>query len=66
MFAAGELTGDHVDLLASANASGREAAFASDDAELVEQCQMPWFSIAVHVVVYWKHRVDAESGIDGV
>jgi Domain of unknown function (DUF222) len=63
-FAAGELNGDHVDLLASANTSGREAAFASDEAELVEQCQTPWFSNAVRVVDYWKHRVDAESGED--
>ena len=64
-FAAGELNGDHVDLLASANASGREVAFATDEAELVEQCQTPWFTNAVRVVDYWKHRVDAETGNDG-
>ena len=63
-FAAGELTGDHVDLLASASTSGREAAFARDEADLVEQCQTPWFSNAVRVVDYWKQRVDAESGED--
>jgi hypothetical protein len=63
-FAAGEITADHVDLLASANTSGRAAAFATDEATLVEQCQTPWYANAVRVVEYWKHRVDAESTED--
>ncbi len=63
-FAAGEITADHVDLLASANTSTRAAAFASDEATLVEQCQTPWYANAVRVVAYWKHRVDAESTED--
>ena len=63
-FAAGEITADHVDLLASANTTTRAAAFASDEATLVEQCKTPWYANAVRVVTYWKHRVDAESSED--
>ena len=63
-FAAGEITADHVDLLASANTTSRAAAFASDEATLVEQCKTPWYANAVRVVTYWKHRVDAESSED--
>jgi hypothetical protein len=60
-FAAGELTSDHIDLLATANTASRAAAFASDEATLVERCQTPWFNNAVRVVAYWKQRVDAET-----
>jgi hypothetical protein len=47
--------------LKSANTASRAAAFATDEATLVEQCKTPWFNNAVRVVDYWKHRVDAES-----
>jgi hypothetical protein len=60
-FAAGEITSDHVDLLAAANTASRAAAFATDEATLVERCQTPWFNNAVRVVAYWKQRVDAET-----
>jgi hypothetical protein len=63
-FTAGEITSDHVDLLASASGSGRDAAFATDEAELVEQCKTPWYSNAVRAIDYWKLRVDAETGAD--
>ena len=60
-FAGGEITSDHVDLLASANGSGRDAAFAGDEAELVERCKTPWYSNALRAIEYWKRRVDDES-----
>jgi hypothetical protein len=63
-FSAGEITSDHVDLLATASGSGRDAAFATDEAELVEQCKAPWYSNAVRAIDYWKLRVDAETGKD--
>ena len=63
-FAAGEITADHVDLLGLGQHVGRAAAFASDEATLVEQCKTPWFANAVRVVDYWKHRVDAEAAED--
>ena len=50
--------------MASANGSGRDAAFAGDEAELVERCKTPWYSNAVRAIDYWKLRVDAERGED--
>lgn len=63
-FAAGEITSDHVDLLAAANTSNRTAAFTDDEADLVELCKTPWFTNAVRAVSYWKQLADSDTAED--
>jgi hypothetical protein len=62
--AAGELSPDHVDLLAKANHPWRNASFADHEEMLVEQCKVLRFSDARKMVDYWRARADAEAAED--
>lgn len=59
--AAGDLSPDHVDLLARANDGSRGVLFADHEPVLVEQCKRLRFADAAKVVEYWRHRADAEG-----
>jgi hypothetical protein len=59
--AAGELSPDHVDLLAKANRPWRNASFADHEDTLVEQCKVLRFSDARKLVDYWCARADADA-----
>ena len=62
--AAGELSPDHVDLLAKANRPWRDASFADHEETLVEQCKVLRFSDARKMVDYWCVRADADAAED--
>jgi hypothetical protein len=62
--AAGELSPDHVDLLAKANRPWRNASFADHEATLVEQCKVLRFYDARKMVDYWCVRADADAAED--
>ena len=62
--AAGELSPDHVDLLAKANRPWRNASFADHEGTLVEQCKVLRFYDARKMVDYWCVRADAEAAED--
>lgn len=58
----GDVSGGHVDLLATAcNNPLRTAAFASDEAWLLEQCRTLRFADAKQLVHYWCERVDPDG-----
>jgi Domain of unknown function (DUF222) len=62
--AAGELTVEHVDLLATANTAHRRECFAADECRLVGFCvELPHWA-ADKAVRYWECRVDALTGHD--
>jgi hypothetical protein len=56
----GRLSIDHVDLLARANQTWRDAVFADHEALLVEQCERLRFHDARRMVDYWCQRADAD------
>jgi hypothetical protein len=56
----GRLSIDHVDLLARANQTWRDAVFADHEALLVEQCERLRFHDARRMVEYWCQRADAD------
>src|SRR6056297_176346 len=62
--AAGELSPDHVDLLAGANQPWRNADFADHEEMLVEQCKVLRFRDARKMVDYWCARADADAAED--
>jgi hypothetical protein len=55
----GDISPDHVDLLARANQPWRDASFADHEASLVEQCEALRFHDARRLVDYWCARADA-------
>jgi hypothetical protein len=57
--ASGELSPDHVDLLAKANRPWRNAEFSGHEESLVEQCRRLRFNDARKMVDYWCARADA-------
>ncbi len=57
----GNLSPDHVDLLARANSGSREQLFADHEATLVEQCQLLRYAQAHRMVEYWRQRADTEA-----
>ena len=59
--AAGELSPDHVDLLAKANQPWRNADFAEHEATLVAQCRVLRFADARKMLDYWCARADAAA-----
>ena len=59
--AAGDLSPDHVDLLARANDGSRRVLFADHEAVLVEQCKRLRCADGAKVVEYWRCRADAEG-----
>ncbi len=63
-WAVGDISSDHVDLLAGA-AGGRSELFARDEALLVSHCQELTFGQAVKVVQYWCQRADAALDREG-
>lgn len=62
--ATGDLSPDHVDLLARANQPWRNANFADHEDTLVEQCRVLRHAEARKVVDYWCARADAEAAED--
>jgi hypothetical protein len=56
---AGEISPDHVDLLARANQPWRDDSFADHEESLVEQCKVLRFHDARRMVDYWCARADA-------
>ena len=62
--AAGELSPDHVDLLAKANQPWRNASFTDHEEFLVEQCKSLRFRDARKMVDYWCNRADADAAED--
>lgn len=63
--AAGEISPDHVDLLASANARQRVALFTRDEKLLVDDAKTLRYDQLVKVVAYWVHHADSALGDDG-
>ena len=63
-FAAGDISADHIDVLAGARA-GREELFARDEELLVGQARAMRFAQFHKALTYWRHRADAETGRDG-
>ena len=59
--AAGDLSPDHVDLLATANQPWRNADFAEHEATLVAQCRVLRFADARRMIDYWCARADADA-----
>lgn len=59
--AAGDLSPDHLDLLAKANQSWRNISFADHEETLVEQCKILRFRDARKMVDYWCARADADA-----
>jgi hypothetical protein len=57
---AGELSMDHLDLLASALTPSRRELFARDESLLVDQCRTLTFADAAQAIKYWCQRADAE------
>ena len=62
--AAGDLSVDHVDLLAKANQPWRNASFADHEATLVQQCKILRFRNARKMIDYWCARADADAAED--
>jgi hypothetical protein len=62
--AAGDLSPDHVDLLAKANQPWRNASFADHEEFLVEQCKTLRFRDARKMIDYWCNRADADAAED--
>ena len=60
-YAAGEISGDHVDLVASCNRNWRNADFVESEQLLVDTCRTPWFSNAVRAIDYWKLLADRDA-----
>jgi Domain of unknown function (DUF222) len=59
--AAGDLSVDHVDLLARANRPWRDAVFADHEPVLVAECAKLRFAQAKRVVDYWCQRADTQA-----
>ncbi len=59
--ATGDLSPDHVDLLARANSGSRTTVFADHEETLVEQCRQLRFADCCRMVAYWRQRADAET-----
>jgi hypothetical protein len=57
----GDLSLDHVDLLARANRPWRDAVFAEHEPVLVAECAKLRFAQAKRVVDYWCQRADATA-----
>ena len=62
--AAGELSVDHIDLLAKANQPWRNASFADHEEFLVQQCKSLRYRDARKMIDYWCTRADADAAED--
>jgi hypothetical protein len=60
-YAAGELSGAHVDLVASCNREWRNAEFAESEQFLVDVCHTPFFNVAYKGIEYWKQLADRDA-----
>ena len=60
-YAAGEITGAHVDLVARCDRTWRNTTFAESEAVLVDSCKTPWFDNAVRAIDYWKQLADRDA-----
>jgi Domain of unknown function (DUF222) len=65
-YVTGELTGRHVDLVASCNRQWRNAEFAESEELLVNLCRTPFYGVAYRGIEYWKQLADrAAADRDG-
>ncbi len=62
--ASGDLSPDHVDLLAKANRPWRNAVFADHEQTLVDECKRLRFFDARKMLDYWCSRVDGDAAED--
>ena len=62
--ASGDLSVDHVDLLARANSGCRTAFFTDHEETLVEQCKVLRFADCRRMVEYWRQHADNDAGGD--
>ena len=60
-YAAGELSGAHVDLVASCNREWRNAEFTDAEQFLVDLCRSPSFNVAYRGIDYWKQLADRNA-----
>lgn len=60
-YQAGEINGDHVDLIATCNTSWPNADFAESEQMLVNSCTTAWFDNATRAVDYWKQLADRDG-----
>jgi hypothetical protein len=60
-YAAGEIYGRHVDLVASCNREWRHAEFSESEELLVNLCRTPFFGVAYRGVEYWKQCADRHA-----
>src|SRR5262245_35742965 len=60
-YASGELSGNHVDLIASCNREWRNADFSESEQFLVDLCRSPSFRVAYQGVEYWKQLADRDA-----
>ena len=58
---AGEITGDHVDVLASLRREETEEALARDEALLVDQAKQLRFDLFTRAAAYWEQRADPDG-----
>lgn len=60
-YQAGEINGDHIDLIATCNTSWPNADFAESEQMLVNSCTTAWFDNATRAVDYWKQLADRDG-----
>jgi Domain of unknown function (DUF222) len=60
-YAAGEINGAHVDLVASCNREWRNADFVDSEELLVNLCRTPFFGVAHRGIEYWKQCADRDA-----
>ena len=60
-WASGEITGDHVDVLASLRRDETEEALARDEALLVDQAKQLRFDLFTRAAAYWEQRADPDG-----
>ena len=60
-YAAGEINGAHVDLVASCNRQWRNAEFTDAEELLVNVCRTPFFQVAHRGIEYWKQCADRDA-----
>jgi hypothetical protein len=60
-YTAGEITGAHVDLIASCDREWRNAEFADSEELLVNLCRTPYFGVAYRGIEYWKQCADRDA-----
>jgi uncharacterized protein DUF222 len=63
-YAAGDICGAHVDLVASCDREWRNAEFADSEEFLVDLCRTPLFHVAQQGIAYWQQLADRKAADD--